>query len=836
MVGITSKKINWILVSINLNVRSSDLRSSVFSCRSMQNSNDFAGFVNIFNSTFKQLTVSEEFTVELRNCAFEGLVMGNGPLIEIKKSILRIMKCRFSFNDGIVTKAVNNSNYVSSLHTIGQGSLLHVLDNSKLEIVNSMFQNQSLSGVNQSVISIEQSSSAVMLNTTFLGNTVVRGSILQAITNSSLAVSNCLFIKNMAMLGGAIYVDSSISFEEAETKENIPILFVKNCSFTGNIGRDSGAIYVRNNMLSEVSNCKFHQNHASLETMSKRVIATKGGAILLISNFNTSVKNSVFIKNSATSGGALCLYQGRITITGSLFSRNIATESGGVIFSENSTINVFTSDFYRNSANRSGVMDLYHSKSIQIQDSTFTANYGLLSGLLQFNYSQNIFIFNSKFKNNYDINSTKIMFNALMCSRHHRNLQIENSEFTNHMGTHFYVLKSVNSNSTMLRGCRINLNHFHKDGDLLYFSSERNVYVDDCQIFDNIGRLIYNMDSQIVIRNTAFIANSYSHNAFYFKSVSRNSFVKFVDCSFERNSLGDTFDFQGVRHVMFKECKFINNVVTNGGLIVTEGEISIVNSIFINNTVSHGIILTGTEAAESQNCTFLNNTATGLSLITTSASFTLMKTSFVNNTARLGILSATNTLVKDTSFLKVSWFRGEIKGNTITHGSLMEFSRITVKFNDLQLVFNKVAYGLDLLNVHFLTSGYMEIIKCSFQENVFTNLGLVVENAVDLYIQDSYFYQPFAREIIGLINFSAVKSIRIANSTFYSFNTAVVGHVTFPYKFLTWQTQFYYKNISLKTNQKNFVNKAFSLGILERRSHQAGRENIVETPFAASKC
>ena len=149
--------------------------------------------------------------MEIENSSFYGHVKSNSPIIEVFNSTGKVKNCNFSFNEAAVLTAVESIISVSSdVSIIGNNatvSLLQILNNSKLEAINVIFENNSILGF-QSAIYVQHNSSAVISNTTFLGNVAVAGTALQVINNSTISVHDSFFVNNIAWICGGIYVDS----------------------------------------------------------------------------------------------------------------------------------------------------------------------------------------------------------------------------------------------------------------------------------------------------------------------------------------------------------------------------------------------------------------------------------------------------------------------------------------------------------------------------------------------------------------------------------------------------------------------------------------------------
>jgi len=133
----------------------------------------------------------------------------------------------------------------------------------------------------------------------------------------SLSISNCSFVNNHAISGGAIYSDSAD-------------IEVTNCTFDQNGGLQGGAVYTMNSA-PIFTFCIFTDNNA----------ANRGGAMVNQSS-DAVVSNCQFISNSveyvmnASTGGAVYNQYSRSVFTNTIFRDNEADGFGGAIYTDGS--------------------------------------------------------------------------------------------------------------------------------------------------------------------------------------------------------------------------------------------------------------------------------------------------------------------------------------------------------------------------------------------------------------------------------------------------------------------------------------------------------------------
>ena len=838
---------HWMLFNINLTLRNSDLMSSVLVCN--QNVyGDSLRSIYILNSTFEKLTVSEGYIMEMENSSFHGHAMSNSPIVEIFNSSARIKNCNFSFNEASVLKAVeSNFSVTNGVTIIGNNatvSLLHILNNSKLEVTSVIFENNSMLGFH-SAICVQHNSSAVVSNATFLGNRAVVGAAVHVINSSSVSVHNSLFVNNIACICGCIYLHSqSIS---KNIKNSLPIFIAENSNFTGNVAKHGMGICIENSTYSEISNCKFYHNKA-IDTDS----------LLEIDLFNKIIPTFPQLKfpmnplPKRTIGGVLWAKIANVAISRCSFSQN----KGGVIWSQNTTIRVNSSDFKSNSAIKY-VMQILFANVIDVVNCTFK-NFGLHIGVLEFVHSGYITISNSKFKNSHERSiNLKYLFTVIV-SYWNTYLLVENSEFKNLTCVNGRVITSGYSKITKLKGCTLESNNMSLGGVLLYLTSVADVTVEDCHVVGNSARLVENRDSQLVIRNVVILKNSclkqqFKYQFYFLLSIKNNSYTELTGCIFERNLLSLGMYFNSSQHVILRDCKFISNNVIDDSLISAFGGFrgmipynnisvygefgKIVNTDFINNTLSHGVLF-AVGGGYFGNCTFYNNYATSY-LIVTSLNLEMNKISFVNNTASSGLLSAgISGFFKDIKFHTMALLQAcKITGNAVTSGSLINIVGTNIILNNLEFAFSKM-YSGNFISTAFRGYGYTEVFKCIFKDNWFDSSEsmLTFRNAEEMYVQDSQFIDSRPERTGSFLAFAGVKIVRIANCIFLSsksmYQVKISGEGL--NKVLTWQTQFHNQNISLQSSQKKIVSNS----VLSRfifAMFDARNISLIETPFASSK-
>ena len=169
---------------------------------------------------------------------------------------------------------------------------------------------------------------------------------------NSMAIRNCVFTENYAVLGGAIM----LAYGGSST--------INDSVFRDNNAGDGGSIYIYGSE-ALITDCSFSDNTS----------VSNGGAIT--SSIGTlSVVDSVFTENSSeVSAGAVSSTGSSTTITNCEFSSNTAGVGGGAMTFYQGTASIIESTFSENSSgSRGGAILSDSTSSLSISDSTFNTN------------------------------------------------------------------------------------------------------------------------------------------------------------------------------------------------------------------------------------------------------------------------------------------------------------------------------------------------------------------------------------------------------------------------------------------------------------------------------
>ena len=165
-------------------------------------------------------------------------------------------------------------------------------------------------------------------------------------------LSNCTFMNNSAMYGGAIYLPSGS-------------LTISNCNFVNNSAHwFGGAIAAEGGTSISITDTTFEDC---------RSIDDAGGAIYTVST-DLEVKNSIFDNCSANFGGAICSLNSDMVVSYTNFTNNLARYEGGVIYKMYGSGTITKSSFNGNAALNGGAVFTDNCTSFEIKNSDFTYN------------------------------------------------------------------------------------------------------------------------------------------------------------------------------------------------------------------------------------------------------------------------------------------------------------------------------------------------------------------------------------------------------------------------------------------------------------------------------
>ncbi len=192
-------------------------------------------------------------------------------------------------------------------------------------------------------------------DTNFIGNTASSGGGAYLGYFGTVNVTGGLIQGNSATIGGAVFMQASKATIDGGT-------------YKGNLASDSGgAVYTIQASDVSISNAVFTEN-----------TAIYGGGIYAgqrnASGIVTTITDTDFLSNSATSGGAVLSYYATTSIAGGTISGNNATQYGGGVYCEYGTNTINGGLYKNNSAHVGGGIFNWHNSTMEITGATITGN------------------------------------------------------------------------------------------------------------------------------------------------------------------------------------------------------------------------------------------------------------------------------------------------------------------------------------------------------------------------------------------------------------------------------------------------------------------------------
>ena len=575
------------------------------------------------------------------------------------------------------------------------------------------------------------------------------------------SVSDCIFINNVATLGGAIFGEHSDCN-------------ISGCVFTRNSASFGGAIHWASGQC-DISDCIFKENAVSAESAP----ASAGGALFLVRG--CTVYDCIFVSNSASrSGAAIYWNNNNCVVTNCYFVKN----SGGTIVSsynsENMAVNynVFLDNdgdeisfsledsSMNNDYNWYGhTADNYRNKPILKKCNNWlflnaTANPNAIPVFGSSDIVFKLYAYNSSEVSEFDNSLLKAINLTLTPTNGNVNItevgldepvrfnpedygickltaKIENVEYTTTLeiadGTTFSDLNFVingNDNDTIVLDRDYTYNPIF-DSDL----TEGIVINRPLTIVGNghtlnatgLARIFSIQASNVVIENITFVnGKTDRHGGAIFWSGNN---ANISDCIFVNNSAdgqGAAINLDGDDSVV-SNCIFVNNNAYSGGAVYWSGDNGNFSGCsFVNNSarLDGGAITFISYKGSVSDCSFVNNSARldgGAIYLDESDESIVSNCSFVNNSAESsgGAISLRYTkdgIVSDCSF---------VNNSASDDGGAVYWSGDNGNVSGSIFVNNSANYGI----IYFDNSFYGHL---SVNDNIFLN-----NDGVAIYFVDS---------------------------------------------------------------------------------------------------
>ena len=571
--------------------------------------------------------------VTIQNCTF-----GNWTFNKVQNTLIE--NCNNVFDDDFSTSLnfYNSSAFLVNIRIKNENLTddlngIYVHGNSLLHIEQSTFVNNT---VKKGIIKTLKSSSLIMSNCTALGNHATYYPGVIYANESFVHLKNTIFNGNMAIKGGAIYIDymSFLLIKNCTFKNNSvdrasgiggAILSTNNSSldiccsvFDGNKAYQGGAID-QETSTTKLNQCSFFGNYESAiagafnsevyilnSIFQNNLVKHQGGAVAVAYKSVLNVSNTTFENNTQISTGTLNVYQ-------TIYAKTNRGEGGGAILLFESVGNISKSWFRNNSASYwcGSILDL--NSSLSISNTTFENNVaGVYGGAICSAHSF-INIEYSTFKKNRVLNLAFGQGGSLLLQEN-STTNISNVIFSECHASRGGAIKSK-STTIIMSNCFVIAN----TGSAIYLIGGTSLEIDNSTFSNNStpedGGAIVGNDCVMKIVNTRFNQNRATQGGGGVVNFYETSKFNAHNCSFTYNTAyaggvisACNSDFS------ISDSNFSNNLANQGGVAyLSYGYISMTNCLINNQTVpgDGGVIHAQNETLLMSNCLVFNNFANG---------------------------------------------------------------------------------------------------------------------------------------------------------------------------------------------------------------------------------
>ena len=488
------------------------------------------------------------------------------------------------YADGEI-RVSGSSFYYNSVANAHGGAIFASIINSTVS--NSAFSQNTAGDGSGGGIYINNKCDPTFVSCQFTGNRADDGSgggiYMDANLESLLTLSNCTFADNEATgSGGAVFL------KDMTLVDNYHTLIMDNCNFTNNkAGKHGGAVYT-SVINSTVSNSVFRFNTAS---------SGKGGALYINNKCDPKFSSCSFEHNSAGGG------------------------SGGAIYmdaNEKSSLKLSYCNFTNNNASdRGGAVFLIHE--IMIDNCNFTSNHAGSHGGAVYASTINSQVPNSIFhRNTASSGKGGALYINNQCDPKFLSCSFCDNSAGGGSGGAIYMDADKKS-SLKLSYCNFTNNNASDRGGAVFLVHE--IMIDNCNFTSNHagshGGAVYASTINSQVPNSVFNKNTASTGKGGAIYLHNKCDPKFLSCSFQENNCkesGGAIYMDAVESSLLKlsYCNFTSNKAGDaGGAVYLDKELAMDNCNFISNSAKRaGAVYAGAINQEVPKCLFKNNHAT----------------------------------------------------------------------------------------------------------------------------------------------------------------------------------------------------------------------------------
>ena len=734
------------------NITNSNIQNSDF-IENTALSNNYGGGAIFLENGFLTITKSNFINNKVNNA--------NGAAI-YSLGKLNIEKSNFEDNTASIgaaiyldnpnTSTIKNSNFTNNFAQQGGA----IFSNAPLEIINSRFNNNIVSGTNVKGGAIYTSSSLNIKNSIFERGLAAFGGAIYLSKPTSATIENSKFINNQAYRAAAIYTLAN--------------LIVNNTVFNNNNGTlnngDSAAIYANQITTLNVINSNFTNNKA---------YAT-GGAIRAEKISNVKVINSKFRNNLANVGGAIHLeFCNNINVEYSDFINNSGLTSGGAIYSNDSSLNIYESNFISNSGKMGGSIMTIKGSSF-IFKSIFNNNKATLDESA--NYGGAILVMGSILKINgseFKDNEAKI-YGGAICSLSSSTVNIDNSTFDNNKASQDAgAILSASSTLDIIKST-FNNNKANKEGGAI--KTDSTLKIIESTFTNNkaeqYGGAIVAASSTLDIIKSTFDNNKANIDG---GAIKTSSIFKTIESTFTNNKAeqygGAIYSINSPTFEITRSF-FDNNYAIAGGATFVYGQNMLMSdNIFNNNLATRqgGAIYQyrGSSSLSVYNTNFTNNHANdkGGAIYSLNATLNVNKGIF-NHNDEVGIYANTG-LVSNSIFMETI-IGGGISESGNTHFTPSNFTIAYIsdstKGDSITLAITESHRFNGTVTVKIGAKTYYVTLQNGAGNRIITDLDVGTYKAILDFPQTGEFFSSYSESNEFIIRYKTVFSIEsISDST-----------------------------------------------------------------------
>ncbi|CAD7699503.1 unnamed protein product [Ostreobium quekettii] len=320
-------------------------------------------------------------------CRFLGNVATSGGAMYIQENSRSSLQSTFEKG---YQALIDESIFEDNTATSSGGAI--TIRGARIKVENTNFTRNKISTDNKTAttfggaIYAEENSAAELQNCNFErnGDSTFGGAFSGQSGTSFNASHGCQFLANSAVLGGAVYVLEISNSSSAIKRGRVSPLLIDNSTFEDNMAlKGGGAIGVYNATM-KLKNSNFTHNTATADNSGT---IPAGGAVIVEKNSTSEVQNCTFVDNSASLGGAIFGQFGASfnASQGCQFLRNSAAYGGAIFFVEQSNtfstltdgivfqVSIDDSTFESNTATSAGAIFAWNA-SVRLSNSDFTSN------------------------------------------------------------------------------------------------------------------------------------------------------------------------------------------------------------------------------------------------------------------------------------------------------------------------------------------------------------------------------------------------------------------------------------------------------------------------------